>query len=65
MVTKENKNINFSGEDDELYPEVEMMIEQKAYESFLFAAEYGSDGVNHLIKVIENLKKRMEDYGSY
>ena len=65
MVTKENKNINFSGEDDEMYPEVEMMIEQKAYESFLFAAEYGSDGVNHLIKVIENLKKRMEDYGSY
>lgn len=65
MVTKANKNINFSGEDDEMYPEVEMMIEQKAYESFLFAAEYGSDGVNHLIKVIENLKKRMEDYGSY
>lgn len=65
MVTKASKNINFSGEDDEMYPEVEMMIEQKAYESFLFAAEYGSDGVNHLIKVIENLKKRMEDYGSY
>lgn len=65
MVTKANKNINFSGEEDEMYPEVEMMIEQKAYESFLFAAEYGSDGVNHLIKVIENLKKRMEDYGSY
>lgn len=65
MVTKANKNINLSGEDDEMYPEVEMMIEQKAYESFLFAAEYGSDGVNHLIKVIENLKKRMEDYGSY
>lgn len=42
-----------------------MMIEQKAYESFLFAAEYGSDGVKHLIDVIENLKKRMEDYGSY
>lgn len=65
MVTNANKNINISGEDDEMYPEVEMMIEQKAYESFLFAAEYGSDGVNHLIKVIENLKKRMEDYGSY
>lgn len=65
MVTKASKNINFSGEDDELYPEVEMMIEQKAYESFLFAAEYGSDGVKHLIDVIENLKKRMEDYGSY
>ena len=65
MVTKANKNINFSGEEDEMYPEIEMMIEQKAYESFLFAAEYGSDGVNHLIKVIENLKKRMEDYGSY
>ena len=65
MVTKANKNINLSGEEDEMYPEVEMMIEQKAYESFLFAAEYGSDGVNHLIKVIENLKKRMEDYGSY
>lgn len=65
MVTKASKNINFSGEDDEMYPEAEMMIEQKAYESFLFAAEYGSDGVNHLIKVIENLKKRMEDYGSY
>ena len=65
MVTKANKNINLSGEDDEMYPEVEMMIEQKAYESFPFAAEYGSDGVNHLIEVIENLKKRMEDYGSY
>lgn len=65
MVTKASKNINFSGEDDEMYPEAEMMIEQKAYESFLYAAEYGSDGVNHLIKVIENLKKRMEDYGSY
>lgn len=65
MVTKANKNINISGEDDAMYPEVEMMIEQKAYESFLFAAEYGSDGVNHLIEVIENLKKRMEDYGSY
>ena len=50
MVTKANKNINISGEDDAMYPEVEMMIEQKAYESFLFAAEYGSDGVNLLSK---------------
>lgn len=57
----------FAGEADEdaLYPEVEMMIEQEAYKAFLSAAEYGSEGVKHLVSAIEQLQKRMEDYGSY
>lgn len=56
-----------AGEVDEegLYPEVEMMIEQEAYRAFLEAAEYGSEGVEHLLRTIEQLQERMEFYGSY
>ena len=60
-------NTAFSGDsgDDGLYPEVEMAIEQEAYRAFLSAAEYGSEGVAHLLRTIEQLKERMDGYGSY
>ncbi len=45
-----------------LCPEEEMMIEQQALEAFLFAAEYGGAGIDHLLSEIEGLKKRLEDY---
>lgn len=67
MAKVTSKKAAFAGEADEdvLYPEVEMMIEQEAYKAFLSAAEYGSEGVKHLVSTIEQLQKRMEDYGSY
>lgn len=63
MVLKKFGGLNM--EKEELYPEEEMMIEQEAYKAFLSAAEYGSEGVKHLVSTIEQLQKRMEDYGSY
>ena len=42
-----------------------MMIEQEAYRAFLEAAEYGAEGVEHLLKTIEQLRERMEYYGDY
>lgn len=67
MAKVTSKKAAFAGEADEdvLYPEVEMMIEQEAYKAFLSAAEYGNDGVEHLIKTINQLKERMDSYGSY
>ena len=64
MNMDRNKGM-LSGEDGILYPEVEMMIEQEAYRAFLAAAEQGKEGVEHLIRTIEKLKSRMEDYGNY
>lgn len=47
-----------------LYPEEQMMIEQQALEAFLFAAEYGEGGIDHLINELNRLKERLEDYES-
>ena len=47
---------------EELYPEEQMRIEQQALEAFLFAADYGSAGINHLIDELNGLKERLEDY---
>jgi hypothetical protein len=46
----------------QLYPEEQMLIEQQAIEVFLFAAEYGNAGIEHLISEINGLKERLEDY---
>ena len=46
-------------EEQGLYPEEQMMIEQAALEAFLFAAEYENQGIDHLISVLNNLKERM------
>lgn len=63
MARNMDKNIApLSGEDDELYPEVQMEIEQEAYRSFLNAAEHGKEGVRHLISTINNLQERMDSY---
>ena len=45
-----------------LYPEEQMHIEKVALEAFLFAAEFGEDGINHLINELNGLKERMDDY---
>lgn len=47
---------------DPLYPEEQMLIEQQAIEAFLFAAEYGEAGIDHLLGEIQGLKERLEDY---
>ncbi len=64
-ITKGHAALAGEVDEDGLYPEVEMMIEQEAYKAFLSAAEYGNEGVEHLLRTIEQLKERMEDYGSY
>ena len=45
-----------------LYPEEQMQIEKVAIEAFLFASEFGENGVNHLINELKGLKERLEDY---
>ena len=65
IMTKGHAAIAGEVDEEGLYPEVEMMIEQEAYRAFLEAAEYGAKGVEHLLRTIEQLRKRMEYYGSY
>ncbi|MDR2910734.1 MAG: hypothetical protein LBV47_05150 [Bacteroidales bacterium] len=48
--------------EEQLLPEEQMRIEQQAIEAFLFAAEYGDAGINHLINAIKVLKKRLNDF---
>ena len=64
-MTKGHAALAGEVDEDGLYPEVEMMIEQEAYRAFLEAAEYGAEGVEHLLKTIEQLRERMEYYGDY
>lgn len=45
-----------------LYPEEEMMIEQKALEAFLESAEYGKAGIEHFQNYVKGLAQRMSDY---
>ena len=45
-----------------LYPEEEMMIEQKAIEAFLEVADYGESGIAHFRNKFEALVKRMAEY---
>lgn len=47
-----------------LYPEEEMMIEQKALEAFLEVADYGEAGIEHFRRYFESLAKRLSDYDS-
>lgn len=49
-------------EREELYPEEQMRIEQQALEAFLFVADYGIVGIEHLINELNGLKERLEDY---
>ena len=49
-------------DDLNLLPEEQMLIEQKAIEAFLFAAEYDKAGIVHLINELHGLKERMDDY---
>jgi hypothetical protein len=48
--------------EEQLYPEEQMLIEQQAIEAFLFAAEYGNTGIEHLMNELNILKERIEDY---
>jgi hypothetical protein len=48
--------------EEQLYPEEQMQIEVEARNVFLFAAEYGSQGIDHLMQVLNDLKERLEDY---
>lgn len=43
-----------------LYPEEQMHIERKALDVFLFAADFGDGGIDHLMKSLEQLKERLE-----
>lgn len=45
-----------------LYPEEQMQIEKVAIDAFLFASEFGNDGINHLIRELNGLKERLEYY---
>lgn len=47
--------------EEQLYPEEQMQIEIEARNVFLFAAEYGEQGVEHLFSVLADLKKRMNE----
>lgn len=47
---------------DKLLPEEQMIIERQAIETFLFAAEYGNAGIEHLINELKRLKERLDDY---
>jgi hypothetical protein len=46
----------------ELYPEEQMQIEKVAIEAFLFASDYGRYGIDHLIRELNGLKERLDDY---
>jgi hypothetical protein len=47
---------------EQLLPEEQMLIERQAIDAFLFAAEYGDAGIEHLIRELEELKERLDDY---
>lgn len=48
--------------EEELYPEDQIRIEKTAIEAFLFAVEYGSEGVEHLLNKLNDLKEKFENY---
>lgn len=47
--------------EEQLYPEEQMQIEIQARNAFLFAAEYGNQGIEHLFSVLETLKERLKE----
>lgn len=47
--------------EEQLYPEEQMQIEVEARNVFLFAAEYGEQGVEHLFFVLAELKERLNE----
>ncbi|MDR1755582.1 MAG: hypothetical protein LBR65_01290 [Culturomica sp.] len=47
--------------EEQLLPEEQMQIEVEARNAFLFAAEYGNPGIDHLMAVIADLKVRMNE----
>lgn len=47
--------------DEQLYTEEQIQIEIQARTMFLFAADYGKNGVDHFLKVFIELKERLGD----
>jgi len=47
--------------EEQLYTEEQMQIEIQARNAFLFAAEYGNQGIDHLMQVLNDLKERLEN----
>lgn len=47
--------------EEQLYPEEQMQIEVEARNAFLFAAEYGNQGIDHFMQVLNELKERLKD----
>lgn len=47
--------------EEQLYQEEQMQIEIEARNVFLFAAEYGNQGIDHLMQVLNELKERLKD----
>lgn len=47
--------------EEQLYTEEQMQIEVEARRTFLFAAEFGNQGIDHLMQVLNELKERLED----
>lgn len=47
--------------EEQLYPEEQMQIEIEARNAFLFAAEYGNQGIEHLFSVLGTLKERLNE----
>lgn len=47
--------------EEQLYQEEQMQIEIEARNAFLFAAEYGNQGIDHLMQVLNELKERLKD----
>lgn len=50
--------------DEMLLPEEEMQIEIEARKAYLFASEYGSNGVDHFLKTLSGLIDRMNAFNS-
>lgn len=50
--------------EEQLYPEEQMHIEVKAREVFLFAADFGNQGIEHMMNVLNELKERLDNYES-
>ena len=47
--------------DERLYTEEKIQIEIQARTIFLFAADYGKNGIDHFLKVFIELKERLDD----
>lgn len=47
--------------EEQLYQEEQMQIEVQARTVFLFAAEFGNQGIEHLMNVLNELKERLKN----